>query len=1247
MKILAIRGRNLASLATEFCVDFQSEPLASAGLFAITGPTGAGKSTLLDALCVALYDATPRLLRAASRGETIPDVGEHSVGPADPRTLLRRGAGEGFAEVDFVGSDGVAYRARWFVRRARSKAEGRLQPSELSLTRIDDGQVLSGNGKLETLKLIEGRIGLSFEQFTRAVLLAQNDFAAFLRASDDERAELLQTLTGTAAYAEISRQAYLRAKAEAEALRLLQAQLADQVPLEADVRQAREAALVEQTARLDALTQQQAAVEAQLRWHQELVRLAARVAESQTQREQARQAREGAEARRIALARVEAVQPARPLCAELDRLNAEHVDTGKAVADKEAALATALRTAADCATRHTTAEQALAAAEQARNAAQPRLNDARALDAGIALVAPQHDAARLARDAAAQAHTQAQTTRQRVAGEREAACRARDEAARWLADHPGLRPLAEAWPRWETLLGQAAGQWRSQQALAAEQDEAARSEARLQGELERAGQRLSTAVEAAAKALDTHTGLAGQCAAINPDALAGQRKALQARHHHLGRAAQLASDQARLRASLHTQQQDEAATRKALAGHEATLAEGQGRLPLLARDADAAERALAIARLAASENVEALRQQLTPDSPCPVCGAIEHPYAAHDPQARAMLHGLEANLIQARQAHASLSQQIATAQAHVASGNAQLTKLAQNLASLHTDLEAATREQAALLPDLPELASLAPEAQAPWLQARLVEADAALAAIDQTETRQRTLLAQRDQAQRTLEAARAAEAQARADLNQHTLAHQQAVQTRQSLAQRLEDARRDLAQSLDGLDAAFPAGDDWRSRWQADPAAFARHTGAAAQEWTAAQTRQQESERRLLALDAELLAAATALDAAAGQQATRQQEFDTHARTLTRMQAERADLFEGRPVAKVEAALNDALAQAAEALRLCQGATQAAEAQRARQDEALGQARSRIAAVQAAAQDAARRLDDWLIAFNAAQGGAALDLPQLRAALAHAPDWLSTERQALQALDTAVDTATAVLHNNEASLAAHQATVPGEEGVDALNARHTRLAAEVAEAREAHTGIKLELARDDERRTRSGSLQADLARQQARTDLWARLGELIGSADGKKFRNFAQQLTLDILLGYANRHLESLSRRYRLQRIADSLGLLVLDQDMGDELRSVHSLSGGESFLVSLALALGLASLSSHRVRVESLFIDEGFGSLDADSLRVAMEALDSLQAQGRKVGVISHVQEMTERIGTRVEVRRLAGGQSRVAVVD
>ena len=102
---------------------------------------------------------------------------------------------------------------------------------------------------------------------------------------------------------------------------------------------------------------------------------------------------------------------------------------------------------------------------------------------------------------------------------------------------------------------------------------------------------------------------------------------------------------------------------------------------------------------------------------------------------------------------------------------------------------------------------------------------------------------------------------------------------------------------------------------------------------------------------------------------------------------------------------------------------------------------------------------------------------------------------------------------------------------------------------------------------------------------------------------------------------------------------------MGDEIRSVHSLSGGESFLVSLALALGLASLSSQRVKVESLFIDEGFGSLDADTLRVAMDALDILQSQGRKVGVISHVAEMTERIPTQIQLTKGVAGRSKLEI--
>ena len=160
--------------------------------------------------------------------------------------------------------------------------------------------------------------------------------------------------------------------------------------------------------------------------------------------------------------------------------------------------------------------------------------------------------------------------------------------------------------------------------------------------------------------------------------------------------------------------------------------------------------------------------------------------------------------------------------------------------------------------------------------------------------------------------------------------------------------------------------------------------------------------------------------------------------------------------------------------------------------------------------------------------------------------------------------------------------------------------------------------------------------------------ELIGSADGARFRTFAQSLTFDMLVRHANRHLGELTRRYRLERVPDTdLEVQVIDLEMGDEVRSVHTLSGGESFQVSLSLALGLASLSAPRTQVESLFIDEGFGSLDARTLDLAISSLDALQALGRKIGVISHVSTLVERIGVQVRVTSLGGGRSAVEIRD
>ena len=146
---------------------------------------------------------------------------------------------------------------------------------------------------------------------------------------------------------------------------------------------------------------------------------------------------------------------------------------------------------------------------------------------------------------------------------------------------------------------------------------------------------------------------------------------------------------------------------------------------------------------------------------------------------------------------------------------------------------------------------------------------------------------------------------------------------------------------------------------------------------------------------------------------------------------------------------------------------------------------------------------------------------------------------------------------------------------------------------------------------------------------------------------FDRVLAANPMLVQANQHLKGLSQRYALMRVpGEDLVLQIVDHYQGDEVRSVNSLSGGESFLVSLALALGLATLSAKDTHIGSLFIDEGFGTLDPDTLDVALSSLDALQASGRQVGLISHVPGMTERIGVQIQVVPRGGGRSSIRIV-
>ncbi len=378
MKIQAIRIKNLASLDGSTEIDFTREPLCSAGIFAITGPTGAGKSTILDALCLALYARTPRY-RLAENGVDITDVKGSTIKQDDVRGILRDGTSNGYAEVDFVGIDGDRYRANWRVRRAYNREDGSLQPFEMSLANITTHKDIPGR-KTELLAEIERLVGLNFEQFTRSVLLAQGDFTAFLKAGKDEKSSLLEKLTGTHIYSEISKKVFEHHREEQQKLRELNLQREGIITLtdgEINDLEAQKATL---TSRIEANEKQRDNLDKEVNWHEQWVKLQEGVASAGLRYEQAVTAKTEAQPREQRLQQVIRIQPARSIISGLQNVQ-EQISSRSTQLEELSLNLTSLQGEKETAdTAFAQAAVALEASSQEEEGARPLLNTAKALD---------------------------------------------------------------------------------------------------------------------------------------------------------------------------------------------------------------------------------------------------------------------------------------------------------------------------------------------------------------------------------------------------------------------------------------------------------------------------------------------------------------------------------------------------------------------------------------------------------------------------------------------------------------------------------------------------------------------------------------------------------------------------------------------------------------------------------------------------------------------------------------------------
>lgn len=216
------------------------------------------------------------------------------------------------------------------------------------------------------------------------------------------------------------------------------------------------------------------------------------------------------------------------------------------------------------------------------------------------------------------------------------------------------------------------------------------------------------------------------------------------------------------------------------------------------------------------------------------------------------------------------------------------------------------------------------------------------------------------------------------------------------------------------------------------------------------------------------------------------------------------------------------------------------------------------------------------------------------------------------------------------------------ETIDELLLHTSRLSTEISALTERNGAIRKELENDNNSKAQHAKLLTQIELQQSEQQKWAQLDSYIGSADGQKFRRFAQGLTFEIMVRYANVQLGKLTDRYMLVRSIESpLSLTVIDHYQAGEQRTTKNLSGGECFLVSLSLALGLSQMASKNVRIDSLFLDEGFGTLDEETLETALNILASMQQDGKLIGVISHISQLKDRINTKISVEKSSNGRS------
>ncbi len=1217
MRILSIGIKNLNSLKLETRIALDEDPIASSGLFAITGDTGAGKTTILDAISLALYGRVHR--------------------NKDVKEVMSYGATECYAEVEFSAKEDT-YRAKWNIWRARGKIDGNPLGPNRELAKWDKKKkefVIIAEKIREVDEQVEIVTGLDYDRFTRSVVLSQGDFAAFLKAGEKERSDLLERITGTEIYSEISKAAFEKHKIEKDRLEVLKKeqenlQILDKDDLKAFKQNQKELRATAKTQKSEIEEKRM-----QLLWIETIKKLELR---KENLSDQIQKTEVEKEAIKLDLERFAAHQKTAPFHAKIEKVD----DLLTQVKSDSENLALLKSRGLQLQQKETNSKLAFDTLLSAFNLLKKEsiekfklADEADKLDAII----QEKEAPILKRKTELESILEEFNKKQEhsvlLKTNLEKLQEERVNTEAWLKENNHLKSIVEDLPKIDQHYATLRIEYKKKEEVKTEQIELDNSIEKINDQKEK----LDKLIDLANK--DLNNILAEFKDSVPENFVQSRNELLNKLTEDID---QLSSNNQNLQ-QLQILNDQYQILLKELNIYESKLEHLKqeeldvNKMVMTAMETvDALKDQLEYKQQIYEQqnmiaNYEKDRSTLKDGDPCPLCFSETHPF--REKKFKPFVDQANKELVQTKKQYDLVHQDFKILMNRQKDIEIQIENLAGNELN---DLSGAVKTQfTKIIKFEGRITEIAPDlaaedfalARQSLITRKIQGFEKQLADLKKTRAKLIKLDVSLEKHESLVKAQDSKKSELDLKLVQFVEQNKLLTKQKKESFENFETQSKDLNKILKNYKKSFDIETAKETK---------KHLESLKLEFETNTQKLADLNNKINLCDQETGQVKGQLESFQKSITSLQEEINKTEQTLVADRDKRNSFgIENPKLFKQQFSekLDLADQQSTEANTFLTNIKLELQGNITQVDVTEKQVNKNTLAYEKLNKDLLNSIQK--IGFES--------IDQIKTTILSNEEVQSIQLQSEQ-LKTKTTEIQQDLKTTTADLSKEIAKELTDLEPEIIQTDLETLDQQFQEVQQKIGAIKEKLDQNELRKSESKKLLENIENQRKEYNRWAKLNDIIGQADGKKFRVFAQGLTLKKLAVLANKHLQQLNGRYFIHKRSDEdLSLEIIDSYQADNIRSMNTLSGGESFLVSLSLALGLSDLAGRNTTINSLFIDEGFGTLDESTLDLSISTLENLQSSGKTIGIISHVKELKERITTQILIRKTGSGFSDIEI--